>query len=177
MLCSRVYRRALSMDTAARATSSSARASSSSSNGSGLLARQKLTTPSTREPARSGTVINEWMPYSTICPERSRSCARHPGASLSRGSTNERPEARLRPCGDDPTNRVWVPTGYRGASLWIPADAVRRTAPATSGSPPASTVSNRSTVAKSANRGTASSVSSSAVRATSRLVPMPTPAS
>lgn len=103
MLCSRVYRRALSMETAARATSSSPSASSSSSNGSGLTERQKLTTPSTRVPARSGTVISEWTPYSTTCAERSKSCACQPGASSSRGSRTARPVLRVRPCGDEST--------------------------------------------------------------------------
>ncbi len=73
MLCSRVYRRALSMDTAARVTSSSARASSSSSKGSGFCERQKFATPRTRLPARSGTVIREWMPEATTPPVRSTS--------------------------------------------------------------------------------------------------------
>ncbi len=91
------------MDTAARATSSSASASSSSSNGSCLRERQKLTTPRTSAPARSGTVISEWTPYSTTCAERSSSCACQPRASSSRGSSTARPVARLRPCGEDAT--------------------------------------------------------------------------
>lgn len=99
------------MDTAARATSSSASASSSSSNGTCLRERQKLTTPRVIEPTRSGTVISEWMPYSTTWAERSLSCACQPGASSSRGSRTARPVARLRPCGDDSTNRIWWSLG------------------------------------------------------------------
>lgn len=57
-----MYRRALSMQTAARAVSSSARARSSSSNGSGFSERQKLATPSTTPRAESGALIREWMP-------------------------------------------------------------------------------------------------------------------
>ncbi len=177
MLCSRVYRRALSMETAARATSSSARASSSASNGCGFSARQKFATPSTRLPVLSGTVISEWMPYASTWSVRSRSCARQPGASRSRGTRTDCPVVRLRACGDVATNRIRSPTGYSGSSLRMPAQAARRSAVPGLGSSPCSTASNRSTVAKSANRGTASPASSSAVRPTSRLVPIPTPAS
>ncbi len=99
------------METAARATSSSARASSSLSKGSGLSARQKLTTPRMRAPARSGTVISEWMPYSTTCAVRSGSWVSQPGASLSRGSTTASPVSRLRACGEDAMNWICLPTG------------------------------------------------------------------
>src|SRR5205823_12963774 len=68
--------------------------------------RQKLTTPSTRDPARNGTVISEWMPYSTTCAVRSRSCACQPGAAPRSGSSTACPECRLRACGEESTNLI-----------------------------------------------------------------------
>ncbi len=62
IVCSRVYRRALSMETAARFASSSAKDRSSSVNGGESSVRQKFATPSTTPRARSGTTASERMP-------------------------------------------------------------------------------------------------------------------
>lgn len=136
MPCSRVNRRALSMEIAARATSSSASTTSSGSNGSGRSERQKLTTPRIRDPARTGTVISEWMPNSTTCSVRSRSWARQPGAWARRASRTARASPRLWACGAESTNRILSPTAYSGAPLRIALTAVRRSVPRAPGSSP-----------------------------------------
>ena len=97
------------MDTAARATSSSASERSSSSNGSGFSERQKLATPRTTPRACSGTVMSEWMPYSTIAFVRSGSCARQPSALDRSGTTSARPVPSPRACGVDGRNAISLP--------------------------------------------------------------------
>ncbi|GAA3076945.1 hypothetical protein GCM10020254_21190 [Streptomyces goshikiensis] len=170
------------METAARAPSSSAKDRSSSSKASGVSARQKFAIPRTTPRAWSGTEISECSPYSRAIRVPSWSWARQPKAPFRSAASTARPASSAAAIGAvGTTNRMTSPTGWSGWSVRIPLIAVRRICvyapPAAEGSSPCSTGSSSSTVTKSANRGTATSDSSSAVRTTSRVVPMLTPAS
>ncbi|CAM5258465.1 hypothetical protein SBADM41S_00358 [Streptomyces badius] len=147
----------------------------------------KVVSPSTVSRARIGTEINECSPNSRIRAARSGCSTAHPWLSgSSTGSRTGAPDSRKSASCGGGTKSTASPTrttasGQPSRTELMPARRMAGRSPsagvADPGRSPPNGASSRSTKTKSANRGTAKSASSCAVRCTSRVEPMLAPAS
>ncbi len=140
----------------------------------------KVATPSTVPRADSGTHITECIPNSAMLLARAGSSSTHGAVATSRnGSSTAAPLTMLSKYGEDLGASIESPVVITdsGQPSWIDCCPARRTRYALSagpepGSSPCSTDSSRSTVTKSASRGTEKSASSWAVRITLSVPPI-----